>query len=109
MFFIFAAEISKLRATIAELQLHLSEVNNGTLSKKTLDPDIEALTETRAALEAERTGAAKLERALAAALADNVTLAARLNVADNTDGAKVLTPPESTASNICPIDSFLAE
>ena len=104
------AEISKLRATVAELQIRLSEQNNSTLTKKTMDPDVEALAETRAALEAERAGAAKLERALAAALADNATLAARLNTTDNSDVTiKTSTPPESSDTNTCPIDSFLAE
>lgn len=108
--FFFIAEISKLRATVAELQLRLSELNNSTSSKKTVDPDVEALAETRAALEAERSGAAKLERALAAALADNASLAAVLNTADNNDVTiKISTPPESSTTNICPIDSFLAE
>lgn len=80
-------------------------------SKKPVDLDVEALIEARAALEAERAGAAKLEKALAAALADNATLAARINNMDNTDEERNMnsTPPESAATNICPIDSFLAE
>lgn len=110
IFFFVVAEISKLRATVTELQLRLSELNNGSSSKVTVDPDVEALVETRDALEAERAGAAKLERALAAALADNATLAARLNTADNSDILiKTSTPPESSSTNICPIDSFLAD
>lgn len=78
-------------------------------TKKIIDLDVETLSEVRAALEAERTGAAKLEKALAAALEDNARLAAQLHNSDNPDGEnKPLTPLESTSSNICPIDSFLA-
>ncbi|XP_075991775.1 uncharacterized protein LOC142987108 [Anticarsia gemmatalis] len=104
------AEISKLKASIAELQMHLSEGKD--VGNKTVDPSIEALAEVRAALEAERAGAAKLERALAAALADNAVLAARVHATDNNDELnKTLTPPEVTTNSdhICPIDSFLAE
>ncbi|KAF9809580.1 hypothetical protein SFRURICE_020877, partial [Spodoptera frugiperda] len=103
-------EISKLKATVAELQLQLTEISDNP-SKKPVDIDVEALFEARAALDAERAGAAKLEKALAAALADNATLAARINNMDNTDEERNMnsTQPESAATNICPIDSFLAE
>nr|XP_049691739.1 uncharacterized protein LOC110371969 [Helicoverpa armigera] len=104
------AEITKLKATVSELQLSISELSSKSSCNVTVDPDVEALAETRAALEAERAGASKLEKALAAALADNASLAARLHVVDNTDGVeKTSTPLESASTNICPIDSFLAD
>lgn len=94
---------------MAELQAHLTEVQNNNVTR-TVDPNVEVLAEIRAALEAERAGTSKLERALAAALADNATLAARLHAIDNTDEAnEALTPAEYTSTIISPIDSFLAD
>ncbi|CAB3250011.1 unnamed protein product [Arctia plantaginis] len=101
------AEISKLRATVAELQIHLTEVNKNNVIR-TVDPNIEVVAEIRAALEAERAGTTKLERALAAALADNATLASRLHATDNTDEANdALTPTELTSTNISSIRTMI--
>lgn len=82
-----------------------------TLNLKTKDPNEEVLVEIRAALEAERAGAARLEQALAAALADNAALAALLHAADNDTKPLQLSPHAlaDLSTNIHPIDSFLAE
>lgn len=83
--------------------------------RKKLDEveDTNALSETRAALEAEREGAAQLERALAAALADNAMLATRdamENATDTTDIQPSQTPQSSKTTNITSaLDTFLAE
>lgn len=114
-FVLFAAEVTKLSARIAELQCRLAEYDSsdGASSKPlhAFDPNAEALAETRAALAAERAGAARLERALAAALADNATLATQLHTNDNATPIQPTSPqPTSTNSaNICAIDSFLAD
>lgn len=87
-------------------------MNSCSTSKfKTIDPNEEALVEMRAALEAERGSAARLERALAAALADNATMAAQLHTADNDTTLTTASPsrPADLSTNIYPIDSFLAE
>ncbi|XP_059060472.1 uncharacterized abhydrolase domain-containing protein DDB_G0269086-like [Achroia grisella] len=107
------SEIVRLGAHVAELQLRLSEHTNKTDSKmKILDHDAEAISEIRAALEAERAGAARLERALASALSDNATLAARLHDNDNTPSQSSQTSKPVESSNpthFCPIDAFLAD
>lgn len=72
------------------------------------DSDYESLVELRAALKAEREGAAKIEQALAAALADNSILAAELHKNDNPESSEI-SPPKGNATDIYPIDSFLAD
>ncbi|XP_045459334.1 plectin-like [Melitaea cinxia] len=99
-------EISRLGLKIAEFQYKIS---NSESVKKIDDPDSQALVEIRAALEAERAGTAKLEKALAAAVADNSTLAAQLHNQDNNAIEEKPASPENSPANICPIDSFLAE
>lgn len=98
---------------MAELQLHLakSESNEAVKAKSLSEYDAETIAETKAALEAERSGTARLERALAAALADNATLAARLHVVDNTPTSSqpAKQVESSNSTNICPIDDFLAD
>lgn len=91
---------------IAEFQYKLSNFES---VKKVDDPESQALVEIRAALEAERAGTAKLERTLAAALADNSTLAAQLHNQDNNAIEEKPDSPERSPANIYPIDSFLAE
>ncbi|KAJ2953638.1 hypothetical protein O0L34_g1250 [Tuta absoluta] len=110
------AEATKLGALVAELQCRLSKLCSEDLSKGNhlVNPHEEALVEARAALEAERAGAARLERALAAALADNATLASKLNATDNPVPASQINreqsePDNASSTNICPIDSFLAD
>ncbi|XP_047545286.1 rootletin-like [Vanessa atalanta] len=100
------AEIARLKIKVTELQYQLS--NRESLNEKH-DPESQALAEVRAALEAERSGTAKLERALAAALADNATLASELHIKDNDSSVEKTSIPENPSSNICPIDSFLAD
>ncbi|RVE48638.1 hypothetical protein evm_006709 [Chilo suppressalis] len=102
------AEIARLRALVAELQLRNT---SGTHTKVKEDPDSEVLAELRATLEAERAGSARLERALAAALADNAALAANLHAIDNVHSAITISQPiqDPAATNIGAIDSFLAE
>ncbi|CAH2104659.1 unnamed protein product [Euphydryas editha] len=100
------AEIARLGIKIAELQYTLSNTKS---VKKIDDTESQALVEIRAALEAERAGAAKLEKALAAALADNSTLAAQLHTNDNDTNEEKSASPDNSPINICPIDSFLAE
>lgn len=106
----FTAEVTKLAALVADLQCRVKN-SSSTLNFKTKDPNEEALVESRAALQAERAGAARLEQALAAALADNAALAALLHNADNDITPLPGSPPPSAdlSRNICPIDSFLAE
>ncbi|XP_060802646.1 cingulin-like [Amyelois transitella] len=105
------AEITRLNALVAELHIKLADRGSEALFFKTNNHDAEALAEVRAALEAERAGAAQLEQALAAAVADSTALAARLHAADNTptssQHAKHVEP--SLTTNVCPIDSFLAD
>lgn len=93
---------------MAELQHRL--VTQASESKTDVDR-AEALVEARAALEAERAGSARLERALAAALADNAALAAGARAADHAPQATQPspTPPDAAHTKICPIDSFLAD
>ncbi|XP_072936590.1 uncharacterized protein [Epargyreus clarus] len=102
-------EITRLGALVTELQYRLSELRDGKpKSKSVKDPDQESLLEVRAALESERAGAARLERSLAAALADNAMLASKLHANDNTESPT--TPHNSNGfTNICPIDSFLED
>ncbi|XP_050361892.1 uncharacterized protein LOC126781113 [Nymphalis io] len=100
------AEIARLRIKVTELQYQLS---NEESVKKIHDPECESLVEVRAALEAERSGTAKLERALAAALADNAALASELHSKDNNSVDKKTPLLNNASSNICPIDLFLAE
>ncbi|KAM3964841.1 uncharacterized protein ACR2FA_001238 [Aphomia sociella] len=105
------SEVTKLEALIAELQRRTSEYANNAVSKTKVDHDAEALTETRAALEAERAGTARLERALASALSDNAVLAARLHAIDNTPSSSqsVKQVESSNSTTLCPIDAFLAD
>lgn len=99
---------------MAELQYRVSLHGDGPKTKSITNPDAEALSEARAALEAERAGSSRLERALAAALADNAALAARVHANDN-DTLPVPIQPSSPKTEAnqssfnCPIDSFLAE
>ncbi|KAL0894791.1 hypothetical protein ABMA27_013317 [Loxostege sticticalis] len=101
------AEIARLGALVAELQLRVA---HGTESKL-WNNESETVAELRAALDAERAGSSRLEIALASALSDNAALAASLHANDNspTKTQRDPTPPVGTATNICPIDSFLAE
>ncbi|CAH2243433.1 uncharacterized abhydrolase domain-containing protein DDB_G0269086-like [Pararge aegeria] len=101
------AEITRQGILIAELECRLSKFVEDP-KRKIVDPEFEALIEVKAALEAERAGTARLEKALAAALADNANLAAQLHSNDNNE-LKGPSPEYSTSTNICPIDSFLAE
>jgi hypothetical protein len=109
-FFSVVAQISKLGALVSELQQRINKQDSNTRTKS--DHDSETLAELRSALEAEKAGATRLEQALAAALADNATLAAIVHSNDNTSENTV---PKSTftsepvSSSICAIDSFLAE
>ncbi|CAK1603127.1 unnamed protein product [Parnassius mnemosyne] len=107
------AEIARLGSLVSELQCRLSECENNLKPKMKSSTDgvFDTLTEIRAVLEAERAGAAKIERALAAALADNATLAAQIHKRDN-PGSHQPSPLKennsTTNTNICPIDSFLS-
>lgn len=74
-----------------------------------MDPDKESLAEIRAALQAERIGTEKLEKALAAALSDNATLAAQIRSKEMTLSQVQAPTPPSSSTNICPIDTFLAD
>ncbi|XP_053625883.1 chromosome partition protein Smc-like [Plodia interpunctella] len=104
------AEITRLNALVAELQIQLENRESGVICSRSKDHDAEALGEVRAALEAERAGAARLEQALAAAVADNSALAARLHAADNTPtSSQPAKHADSLATDVCPINSFLAE
>ena len=81
---------------------------------ETNNTDSETILELKAVLEAERAGAVRLERALAAALADNTNLATQLHINDNINEENSQTQSvEETKNystqNVCPIDSFLAE
>lgn len=102
--------MTRLGALVADLQCRVTN-SCSTIKLETIDPTEEALVNSRAALEAERAGAARLEQALAAALADNVALAALLHAADNDTTPLPASPrsPADHSTNICPIDSFLAE
>lgn len=104
---LFSAEIARLGALVAELQLRVA---HGTESKP-WNNESETVAELRAALDAERAGSSRLEIALASALSDNAALAASLHANDNspTKTQRDPTPPVGTSTNICPIDSFLAE
>lgn len=107
----FTVELIKLNALLAEQQHYLKQYD----SKKAVDTkdntDVDIIAELRTALEIERAGSAKLEQALAAALADNAALATSLHAADNSSSnIKNDSPPTSvTYTNICQIDSFLAD
>ncbi|XP_063376026.1 uncharacterized abhydrolase domain-containing protein DDB_G0269086-like [Cydia fagiglandana] len=105
-------EITRLNTLVAELQARLS-TNTTEYCKAAVDPDKEALSVAKAALKAERAGSARLERALAAALADNAALAASLHARDNTHANLDRQPPDSLPKDedtkISPIDSFLAD
>lgn len=93
---------------MAELQLRVAHENTSK-PQAPVDPDKESLAELREALQAERAGTEKLEKALSAALSDNAALAAQIRAKEMTlSQAQAPTPPNST-SNICPIDSFLAD
>lgn len=94
---------------ITELQCQLSKQNNQS-NTKLHDADSETVIELRAALEAERAGTDRLERALASALADNAALAAQLHIKDNLNEEKNQAQPvDDSTTNICSIDSFLAD
>lgn len=105
----FTVEVIKLSALVVDLQCR-SPNTCGTL-KTAIDPNEETLVETRAALDAERSGTARLEQALAASVADNAALAALLHATDNdtTPLRASPHPPPDLSTNITPIDSFLAE
>lgn len=106
---IFAAEIARLNVLVASLQRRES-ASEWDSSKKNSETETEALAEARAALEAERAGAARIERALAAALKDTAELAARLH---SEDAIAMPTQPDelkpNVSSNISALDSFLAD
>lgn len=108
--FVIPAKISSLSSQIAELQLRLVHENTKK-TKVPVDPDTESLAEVRSALEAESAGTEKLEKALAAALADNAILAAQLHAKETTLTLSQvqIAPSGSSTTNICPIDSFLAD
>lgn len=105
----FPVEISKLSSLVTELQLRVT--HDGTSKSQTpVDPDKESLAEIREALHAERAGTDKLEKALAAALSDNATLATQIQAKEmKMNQVQVPTTLNSTSTNICPIDSFLAD
>ncbi|CAH2066759.1 unnamed protein product, partial [Iphiclides podalirius] len=106
------AEIARLGSLVSELQYRLTENNCNGKSKVDSAPDIEldSVTELRAALEAERAGAAKIEQALAAALSDNSILAAHLHTRENpTSRQTSLSKENAIATDMSPIDSFLAD
>ncbi|XP_034840437.1 uncharacterized abhydrolase domain-containing protein DDB_G0269086-like [Maniola hyperantus] len=98
------AEITRQGILIAELEYRLSKSQE---AKKMADPELESFIEVKANAEAERAGTERLEKALAAALADNANLAAELHKNDNNE-LKGPSPEYSTSTNIGPIDSFLA-
>ncbi|XP_021204189.1 uncharacterized protein LOC110385347 isoform X1 [Bombyx mori] len=105
------AEINKLKALVAEMQFRLSDSKDRILSKA-LVSDEESVQQLRDALETERAGTEKLEKALAAALADNAVLAAKVHASDNNDSPTKLSlspPTANNCTNICPIDTFLAD
>ncbi|CAG5022080.1 unnamed protein product [Parnassius apollo] len=108
------AEVSRLGSLVSELECRLAECDNNVKSKMKSSTDgvLDTLTEIRAVLEAEMAGAAKIEQALAAALADNATLAAQIHKRDN-PGSRQPSPLKenttTTITSICPIDSFLSE
>lgn len=105
----FPVEISRLSSMVSELQLRVAH-DSASKTQTPVDPDEESLAETRAALHAERTGTGKLEKALAAALSDNATLASQIRAKEITlSQVQASTPPSSTSTNIYPIDSFLAD
>ncbi|KPI93792.1 hypothetical protein RR46_12957 [Papilio xuthus] len=102
------AEITRLGSIVTELQYRLSDyTNNRSKIKPTTETD--TLAELRAALEMERVSAAKTERALAAALADNLTLATHLHKQENIEHTQTSPSKQNNATNISPIDLFLAE
>lgn len=106
---LFLVEISRLSSVVSELQLRVAH-DSAYKSQTAVDPDEESLAEIRAALHAERSGTEKLEKALAAALSDNATLATQIRARDVTlSQVQAPTPPSSSSTNICPIDSFLAD
>lgn len=99
-------ELTRLEALVAQLQLRLCNSNN-SMERITKEHDDHAIKELQEALEAERAGVEKLERALKTALADNASLAAIVHNNDNSyiPSKHFSTPPEPFVS---PIDDFLA-
>ncbi|CAG4944811.1 unnamed protein product [Colias eurytheme] len=106
------AEIMRLKVILSELRCKLSDVQEKRNKEYDTHVDQNILEETKAALEAERSTSARLERALQAAIADNATLAAHLHRTDNNSVEplhEVCKTEEPLPTNICPIDSFLAD
>ncbi|XP_052747129.1 uncharacterized abhydrolase domain-containing protein DDB_G0269086-like [Bicyclus anynana] len=97
------AEIARQKVVISELDCRLAK-SHEDINKKFADSEFETLIEVKAALESERAGTDRLAKALAAALADNATLASSAEAVDKTQLSLSL-----EKSSICPIDSFLAE
>ncbi|XP_014358274.2 myosin-11 [Papilio machaon] len=104
-------EIARLGSIVSELQYRLSDYSNNKSKMKLInESESDTLAELRAALEVERAGAAKTEQALAAALADNLTLATQLHKQDNIEHTQASPSKQNnTTTNISPIDLFLAE
>ncbi|XP_022112467.2 uncharacterized protein LOC110991419 [Pieris rapae] len=102
-------EITRLKLLVTDLESKIRDLKEkSTKSLEISDRDI--LLETKAALEAERNTTTLLEKALAAATADNAVLAAELHGQDNIGvSSKIIEETETTSTNICSIDSFLAD
>ncbi|KAL4708108.1 hypothetical protein ACJJTC_009887 [Scirpophaga incertulas] len=101
------AETARLGSLVAELQ---DRISTQTCMSQCKSNDIsETVKELRAALEAERAGSAKLERALAACIADNASLAASLHANGDASSSHPTSTPEPASTNISAIDSFLAD
>lgn len=99
---------------ITDLQCRLAQSeSNSAISRysSNITSDSDALIEARAALKAERSGAAKLEKALAAALADNAELAAKMKAEDtcNQSATKQTSSAVINSTNITALDDFLAD
>lgn len=102
-------EVTRLNLLVTDLQCKLQDLQEKpSKGIEFLEQDV--LLETRAALEAERNVTIRLERALAAAIADNAVLAAELHRQDNIGGLPtIMEEMETTTTNICAIDAFLAD
>ncbi|XP_041971278.1 uncharacterized protein LOC121727466 [Aricia agestis] len=101
-------EIIRLGVLVADLQQQLANVEQAK-DNKDWNVNQGNIDELRGALEAERAGCARLEKALAAAVADNATLAAQLRAVDSRTEETLTTPPSVFTTDICPIDLFLAD
>ncbi|XP_047516319.1 citron Rho-interacting kinase-like [Pieris napi] len=102
-------EVTRLKLLVTDLESKVQDLQEK--STKTLEfSDQDILLETKAALEAERNTTTRLEKALATATADNAVLAAEVHRQDNIGvSPKIIEETEKTSTNICPIDSFLAD